>query len=478
MKEEKKTHFNLSEDEMKSYGYKVIDSIVDHFINLRDKKPVNVSSRKELDLKLMENVPETGQAPLEVLDFVTKNIFSSQSHVNHPKFYSFVPSPSNFISVMADSLVSGFNAFSGNWKSSSGAVETEIVTINWLLKLFGMPVKEGGGLFVSGGSAANLTALACARHIKCGNNFSNAIIYFSNQTHSSVLKNLYILGFNDKQIRIIPSNSDFTLNLDLLKKSIQEDRENGCRPICVIANAGTTNCGVVDPLNEIASIAKKENLWMHIDAAYGGAAILDEEGKQKLSGIEKADSVTVDPHKWFFQPYEIGCLLIKDGELLRKTFEVNPEYLRDALGHGGQLDFYNYGIQLTRSFRALKLYMSIKTYGLSTFRNAVSKGIETAEKAQKYLEEKKNWEIISPASLAILNFRYFPSEGTYSEKDVDNINHFISQKIFSEGEAMLATTILHKKIVLRMCLINPSTEFEGIKETIQLCEKYALEFIQ
>ena len=477
MQENENNFFKLSESDMKKYGYEVVDMIVKHFINLKDKKVVSVSSRKEMDDRLMEEIPEHGSSLSDLLAAVEENIFKRQSFTTHPKFYSFVPSPNNFVSVMADALVSGFNPFSGSWKTSSGAAEAEIVTINWLLKLFGFGTKEGGGLFVSGGSAANLTGLACARVIKCGDDFSKARVYFSDQTHSSVLKNLDILGFKESQIRIIHSDETFRLNIDKLRKSIIEDRSNGYQPMCVVANAGTTNCGVVDDLEEIADLAIQENLWMHVDAAYGGAAILDARGKKQLEGIERADSITVDPHKWFFQPYEIGCILVKNGENLKKAFSVDPEYLRDVLSKGGEIDMYNYGIELTRRFRAFKFYMSIKAYGISTFKAAISYGIDLAENAQRYIESKENWEIMSEASLAIINFRYSPKKHTVSESQINEVNHFISDKIFESREAMLATTILREQTVLRMCLINPDTTMDDIKDTLSLCENFASEFI-
>ena len=234
---------------------------------------------------------------------------------------------------MADALSSGYNTFSGSWHASPGAAEVELMVINWLLELFGFPVKKGGGIFTSGGSMANLTALVTARRVKCGEDFSKAIVYLSDQAHSSNIKALSILGFQKKQIRIIPTDLEFKISLNKLKNAIAVDRINKLQPFCFIASAGTTNTGTVDPFIELSKICKSENMWFHVDGAYGGAAILADNGKQLLKGIDKADSISVDPHKWFYQPYELGCLLVRDLRWLSETFTEKPEYLRDVAGN-------------------------------------------------------------------------------------------------------------------------------------------------
>ena len=466
-------HFDLSVEEMKSYGYKIVDLIAEHWDTLEDKKPVTSATRKEMDNLFLQEAPNEGTPANEVLDFVMDNVIPNSTVVSHPKAYSFVPGPSNFISTMADSLATGFNIFSGGWMVSPAAAELEIVTMNWLLKMYNFPVEKGGGIFTSGGSMANLTALVTARRLKCGDDFSKAIIYLSDQAHSSNIKAIRVLGFKKEQIRILPTDIEFRISINKLKNAIAKDRLEGLQPFCFIASAGTTNTGTVDPLDEIADICEEENLWFHIDGAYGGAAILSKKGAKALRGIERADSLTVDPHKWFYQPYEIGCLLIKDSSWLSSTFSESPEYLRDIEGNESEINFYDYGIQLTRRFRALKFYMSIKTYGLDTFKKAVTYNIQLADDVEKILRKSKNWEIISPATLAVINFRYNPIGLNLSEKEIDELNQKISQRIMESKEALLVTTLLNKQVVLRMCLINPKTTINDVKETLLLCNKFA-----
>lgn len=345
--------------------------------------------------------------------------------------------------------------------------------MNWLLQLFGFPVKKGGGIFTSGGSMANLTAVVMARQLKCGDDFSKAVIYLSDQAHSSNIKAIRILGFHKEQIRIIPTDQEFRFGVNKLKNAIAKDRLEGWQPFCLIATAGTTNTGTVDPLEALAKLCKQENLWYHIDGAYGGAAILGKEGKHLLKGIQKADSLTVDPHKWFYQPYEIGCLLVRNHRWLKHTFTEKPEYLRDVEGNPSEINFYDHGVELTRRFRALKFYMSIKTFGLKEFRKAVDYNMQLAEAVEARLRKSSCWEVISPATLAVINFRYNPIGKSYSEKQLDAINQYISKKVVASREALLVTTLLNKQVVLRMCLINPRTTMQDVEDTLRLCETFA-----
>lgn len=465
----------LSKEEMKTYGYKVIDALVEHFETEAEKKPVAHASREEMDQIFDENVPEKASDFQTVFDFVIKEVMPKSDILSHPKTYSFVPGPSNYVSVLADTLATGFNVFSGGWAASPAAAELEIVTMNWLLKLFKFPEKRGGGIFTSGGSMANLTALVTARRQRCGDDFSKAVIYMSDQAHSSNIKAIRVLGFKKEQVRIIPTDLEFKMAVSKLKNAIAKDRLEGLQPFCIIASAGTTNTGTVDPLDEIAKICKTEKLWFHIDGAYGGAAILSKKGSQLLKGIEKADSLTIDPHKWLYQPYEMGCLLVRNHKWLSQTFSEKPEYLRDIEGNTSEINFYDHGIQLTRRFRALKFYMSVKTFGLNAFKKAISYTIDTAEKVEAHLRKSSEWEVISPATLAVINFRYNPIGYDFTEQELDEINQEVSRKVMESREAMLVTTVLQDQIVLRMCLINPRTTLQDVKETLAQCESFARE---
>jgi aromatic-L-amino-acid decarboxylase len=467
---------SMTAEEMKAYGYKIVDLLVEHVEELPNKKPVAIATRHEMDGLLEEEFSEDSTPANEVVDVVMENVLSNCDLLTHPKFYSYCPSPSNFISTMADTLATGFNIFSGAWITSPGATDLEIICINWLLKIFGLPVKDGGGFFTSGGSMANMTGVVTARNVKCGDNTSNAVLYMSAQAHSSNSKAAKIVGLREDQVRVIPTENDFTINIEALSMAIKEDKKEGRFPFCVVATAGTTNTGSVDDLSLIADLCDEEQLWMHVDGAYGGAAILSRNAN-KLKGIERANSIAVDPHKWFFQPYEIGCVLIRKHEWLSSTFSVSPEYLRDMKGDAGEVNFSDQGIQLTRRFRALKFYMSLKTFGLASFRAAINSGIDLAETTESLLNKNPNWEIISHAELAVINYRYNPINKDLSAERLDELNQFISKQLIISREAMLTTTRLNDKTVLRMCLINPRTTIYDVQDSVQRLEGFAEVFL-
>ena len=461
---------------MRALGYRVVDMIVDHFEQVDQKRPVTHATREEMDWLLQEPIPEFPTPVNTVLDHVETNIIRNSAHLDHARFYSFVPSPNNIVSTFADALATGFNLFSGAWVSSPGAAELELLTTNWLLRLFGFPVVEGGGLFVSGGSMANLTAMATARENLLGQDFADGVVYWSDQTHSSVERAARVIGLKSEQIRVIPTDDKFQVQVGALKRAVEQDRAAGRRPFLVVANGGTTNTAAVDSLYQISTLCRHHQLWMHVDAAYGGAAILCPQGKALLAGIELADSITIDPHKWFHQPYEIGCLLVRDNKRLSGTFRTQPAYLRDLAGAAEEINFYDMGIQLTRRFRALKFYMSLKTFGLAAFRETVGQSIALAEQVEDHLAGAADWEIVTSANLAVITFRFRPANAKLNDEDLDQLNQFLSDSIIRDGKAMLATTIVNGRTVLRMCLINPRTTFNDILSTLESLQDYGNEF--
>jgi glutamate/tyrosine decarboxylase-like PLP-dependent enzyme len=370
---------------------------------------------------------------------------------------------------MADALVAGFNPFAGTWLEASGPAQVEIVTVDWLRQICGLP-PTGGGHFVTGGSTANLTALAVARHIKLSDKMENAVVYFSDQTHSSVERALRLLGFARDQMHKIPSDDTLRLSVSTLQQVIEKDQAEGYRPFCVVGNAGTTNTGAVDPLPELAGFCAREGLWLHVDASYGGAALLSQKGQEVLTGIERVDSLSLDPHKWLFQPYEIGCVLLRDVSLLRRTFHIQPEYLEDTSRVDEEVNFYEYGIQLTRSFRALKLWLSLKIFGVAAFRQAIERGIKLAELAEQEIRRLPSWELVTPAQLGIVTFQFSAEDASATE--INSINRRIVDEAIKDGFAFISSTTLKGRTVLRLCTINPRTTETDILETLHRLEQY------
>jgi glutamate/tyrosine decarboxylase-like PLP-dependent enzyme len=342
----------------------------------------------------------------------------------------------------------------------------ELVTIDWLREICGFP-PEAGGLFVSGGSMANLTALAAARHARFesrGLDAGSATVYLSDQTHSSVERALLVLGFRKDQIRKVPADGDLRLPVTEVRNRVVADRLAGRFPFCVVANAGTTNTGAVDPLHELADLCAQEKLWLHADGAYGAAAMLCERGRTALAGLERVDSLSLDPHKWLFQPIEIGCVLLRDRRRLHDAFTIHPEYLRDVHRDQEAVNFCDYGVQLTRGFRALKLWMSLQIFGLDAFRKAVDRGFDLAEIAEAVLREADCWEVMTPAQMGIVSFRYVAPGWT--DERLDEIQGRIVDGLRAEGFAIVTSTVLRGRTALRLCTINPRTTDEDIRATI------------
>jgi glutamate/tyrosine decarboxylase-like PLP-dependent enzyme len=461
-----------SAEEMRAFGYRIIDMIVEHITTLPGKPVAGGASRAELE-SLLHGPPPTNPIPADaLLERLRRDVFANMTHLDHPRFFAYVPSPGNFVGAMADALGAGLNPFAGAWAMASGMAQVELVTVGWLREICGLP-EGAGGLFVSGGSMANLTALAAARHVALDDLTDGAVIYCSDQTHSSIDRAAKLLGLHSGRIRKLTGDERFRLSPDDLKHAIAADRAAGLRPFCVVGNAGTTSTGAIDPLNDLADICAAEELWLHVDGAYGAAAAITRRGREALAGMERADSISLDPHKWLFQPIECGCVLLRDERNLPATFRSVPGYLRDSDLGTAEMNFRDHGIQLTRSFRALKLWMSILYFGLDAFRDAVERGMELAETAERRLRESGRWEIVSPAAMGIVAFGYRIEgvDGTES----DALNRRIAERSFADGHALLSTTLLRDRTVLRLCTINPRTTDVDITGTITRLEELAAE---
>ena len=322
-------------------------------------------------------------------------------------------------------------------------------------------------MFTSGGSSANFTALAAARHSLAPRSVEGCTVYYGDQSHYTNERALHLLGFSPESRRVVPSTAQYTMDVERLSGLVQEDRDAGHRPLCVVASAGTINVGAVDDLDAIASLCKENGMWFHVDGAYAAAAALSEKLRPLFRGMERADSVTLDPHKWLFQPFEIGCVLVRDMSTLRNAFQIMPDYLKDV--HDlGEINFADHGLQLTRGFRALKLWMSLQYFGARKFREAIEYGVSLAEHAERFLGGRAGWEVLTRANLAVVSFRYVPDG--WDEDAVNRLNDNIVKRLTDDGFAMLSSTVLRGCTALRLCTINPSTTTSHIEETVTKLE--------
>ncbi len=459
----------LSPSVMQALGYRVVDIIVEHLTSLPQTRVAVQRTRADLEHALGSGFPDDPTPPGDVLSLVEREVLTAMMHVDHPRFYAFVPGPGNFVGAMADALASGFNVFAGHWLAASGAGAVEVQAIEFLRQECGLP-EGAGGLFVSGGSMANLSAIATARRVLLGDPDPRAVVYYSDQTHNSLAKALRVLGFTDSQQCMLPADESQRLDPRVLGEAVAADWSAGRRPFCVVANAGTTNTGAVDPLGAIADLCATEKLWLHVDGAYGAAAMLSARGRRALTGIERADSITLDPHKWLFQPFEIGCLLVRDARHLRATFAVHPEDQASYLGDVERIAerevvFYESGVQLTRSFRALKLWMSLRVFGVRAFREAVERGIALAEEAERLLRDDPRWEVVTPAQLAVVTFA--PRLEGFTRDEQLAVIQRVVERLVADGYAMVTSTLARGRTVLRFCLINPAANIEDVRSTLE-----------
>ena len=392
--------------------------------------------------------------------------------------FGYVQAPGTAIAALADLLASTLNANLTAWRSAPAAVEIERLTIEWIKQIIGFN-HNAAGLFVSGGSMANMAALAAARRAKAPPEIQNKgaqscsrplRIYASEETHHSVAKAAALLGIGRDNVRLIRVDERYKINLDELVAAIEEDRTAGHLPICVVANAGTVATGAFDPLPPISDIAQRFNLWLHVDGAYGGFAALAPSARPLFASIEEADSLALDPHKWLYLPVDCGCILYRDPEAARATFAHEAEYTR-VIGQEADeaFAFWDYGPELSRRFRALKVWMLLKGVGLQALSQAIEKDLACARHFEKLVENSEDFEMLAPVELSIFCFRHLParlkralataspSEREKIEEQLDAHNERLLLALQRDGSSYLSNARLRGRFSLRGCVMNYRT---------------------
>ena len=442
----------LRPDEMRRLGYRVVDLVVNHF-ETRGAGAVT-PGRPAIDTRaLLGGPPPEGPGdPDEAITRLAEVALADKQHLDHPRFFARVPGPSSFAAVLGDWLGIGYNATASSWATGSGPSTVELVVLDWLRELLGMP-EETEGILLSGGSMANLTAIAAARAEN-----GAGIAYLTDQTHSVIHRDLIALGFPPEHIRTLPTDEDLRYSVETLAAAVAEDRAAGIHPMMVVATAGTTNTGTVDPLDELADFCAAEGLWFHIDGAYGAPAALCDAGRAALSGLERADSLVIDPHKWLYQPVDVGCVLVRRPGALRRAFAVDAEYLKDVKAAHGPADFRDCSPELTRRSRALKMWMTFQIYGTARIRDAITRCIELAEYAEAVLRKDDSWEVVTPAQLGVVTFAVRGAG--------EAVHEARAAELVRSGYAAVTPTKLKGRSVLRFCIINPLTTEDDILGTI------------
>ena len=446
----------LPAEEMRALGHQAVDEIVRHLETLDERPVTRPWDRRELDDLFDIPLPEEPGDPRKTLAETVEQVRATMSHPDHPRMLAFVPGPGNFVGAVADFVAAGLNAHVATWVLGPGPAVIERVTIGWLCRLAGLP-ERAGGLFLSGGTMASLVALHAARRDRRGDT-----VYVTGQTHAAIRRGLGFLGFDDDQVRTVEVDGEYRMDPRALERRVTEDASQGRRPFCVVATAGTTSTGAVDPLPEIADVCARHGLWLHVDGAYGAAATIVDA--PVLEGLDRADSIALDPHKWLFQPYESACLLVRDESTLVGAYAMDAEYLRENRLGDRTLNMYDYGPEASRGFRALKLWLSLRTFGLEAFRRAVRHGIALAEHAEAELAARPEWEIVTPARLGIVTFR--PRAAGRTDADIDALTRELVARGRADGFALVLSTELDDRPVLRICAIHPETTHDDLTAVI------------
>ena len=459
----------MSPDLMLDLARQAAEIVVDRSRRLPGGIAWDGEFREVLADALMEDPPEEGRPGSEVLERAARDVLPLTLRLDHPRSFAFVPTAPTWPGVLADFMAAGYNINACTWLVASGPSQLELVVIEWFRRWLGYP-ESAGGLFTSGGSAASLNAFVAAR--EAAGHPERATVYMSDQSHSAFLRAAIIAGIRREYIRKVPTDRHFRLDMKALAETVAKDRAAGFNPVAICANGGTSSTGSVDPLGPMADYCAAERIWLHVDAAYGGFAVLTEEGKRLLAGIERADSIGLDAHKWLFQPYEAGCLLVKDLSTLEQAFGVQCDVLQDTIWGTDHPNFSDRGLQLSRSFRALKVWMSIQTFGMAAFRRAVANGMELAARAEEYVRASSVLEVVNPASLSIVCFRVNPEDAGVGESTLAEINKKVLARVFWDDTAFISSTSLHGKFSLRLCIINHNTTWADVRATLEATERF------
>jgi aromatic-L-amino-acid decarboxylase len=452
-----------SAEEIRRLGNAAVEFLADYCEGLRDRRIMPVTTSAELRSRLEEPLPQAGTDAATLLERIRDEIANFTRHNGHPRFFGYVTSPGTPIAAIGELLIATLNANVTSWRSSPAATEVEHVTINWLKEMLGYP-GSAAGLFVSGGSTANFTALAAARSAKGAADVSQSglqavarrlRVYVSEEGHYSIRKAAGLLGIGESNVVLVRTDDQFRIDLDHLRALLREDHNAGYLPICVVANAGTVGTGAVDPLNDIGSIAREYNLWYHVDAAYGGFAALAPSARPLLRGIESADSIALDPHKWAYLPTGTGCILYRDPASARLAFRHDADYTRVI---GFECDesfaFWDYGPELSRPFRALNLWLLLKFAGAAELGAAIERNLACARHLENLVRASGDFEMLAPVVLSIFCFRYIGGSGA---ADLDALNERILVQLQRDGSSYLSNVKVRGKFALRGCVLNHRT---------------------
>ena len=487
----RKSSLDISPEELRELSSRVNELVLEYFSEVSELPVFPETFGGDTLEQVGATLPNEGEA-LEGLIDDCRTIIKKSRHNGHPRFFGYVASPATPAGAFADLIASALNSNVTSWRSGPAATEIERTVVRWLGSLIGYD-ENARGLILSGGSMANLTALMIAHRAKAGRETSREglwrarapmTIYTSEQVHMSIPKAADILGFGRDQVRLVGCDDQFRMDVRLLREHINADLEAGVKPFCIVASAGTTNTGAVDPLSAIAGVAKEFGLWFHVDGAYGAPAALDQSKRPLFAGLERADSISLDPHKWLYAPLDCGCLLFRDDAQALVAFgNEDADYIKVLEETADEsFAFWNYGPELSRRFRALKIWLTLRYYGVSRIGAAITEDNALAAYLAELVEQAGDFELLSQPQLSICCFRYVPpgmrlDSGTQDnqavESQLNKLNERIMYAVQRGGRAYLSSATIHGKFALRACITNFRTTRADIEQTLEIIREAA-----
>ena len=443
-------------------AHQAVDWAAEYLERVRDYPVVPTIKPGDLTDSLPGSAPDRGESFDEILrDFDTK-IMPAVTHWNHPRFMAYFATSSSAPAIVAELLAATVNTNGLHWKTSPAVAELEQVALGWLRQWMGLS-DDYFGIIYDTASVASLHAIACAREMidpgaRVNGSTPNLVLYTSQESHSSIEKAAICLGIGQKNVRKVPSGTDFRMDVAALEQLIEKDVAAGLRPFCVVATVGTTSSTSVDPVSQIAQVVEKHKLWLHIDAAYAGIAAIVPECRHILEGNDRAHSLVVNPHKWMFTPVDLSAFYTRYPDILRRAFSLSAEYLYTA-ANTKQLNLMDYGVPLGRRFRSLKLWFLMRYFGRERVQQTLRKHIEWAQKLAKLIEADPRFEIAAPHPFSVVCFRY---------KGSDEENKAILEVANATGEIFLSSTVLRGRVVLRVAIGNLQTTWEDVQRAWEL----------
>jgi glutamate/tyrosine decarboxylase-like PLP-dependent enzyme len=495
----------LDETSMREMGYAMVDLVVEYLKGLEGRRVYGPLSPAGLDEMFAEPLPEDGVPFSELVQDCRTRVFPNTMAIGSRRYFGMMNPAPLPVAIFAESLAAAMNQNAASWRHAPSGTAIEKRVIRWLCDLFGLP-ENSFGTFTAGGSIANITGLKLAINRSLGRNLSQVDLteapgpgmaqltfYVSGQGHYSFDKAVDLLGIGRGQLRKLPQDELFRIDLGALERALDEDVAAGLKPCCIIGIAGTTNTGSIDKLDRLAELARRYGCWFHVDAAYGGAVVLSEMYGPMLRGIDEADSITVDPHKWFYMPFAAGGILVRDGDFLRKSFLVHPEYYmekaladgtaveQNGAGHmvlpdnrgfhrGDKVNFFQYGIQGSRRLSALKVWLAFRMVGRRQYAAWVEKDIELARILAARMRRHPDFRILGPNTLGVCNFRWEPRDAKgarrFDDETNDELNRELQALVEREGDAWFSFTVLGGRVALRVNVENRCMEQSDIERLV------------